>query len=230
MKTKHGPGWRAIHGEARRRITERIWAPGARIPVEAALAEEFGVARATVNRAIRALADEGLVERRRKGGTRVVEAPRRQARAAIPLIREEIEATGAQAAYRLIPRPLSPPQKEIAALFGGAAAKQVAGLHLADGAPFVLEDRWINIEAAPEAARIAFDDVSANEWLVRNAPFTDGDIAMSARAASRNEAEALGVEPGAPLLIVERTTRADGRVVTVARLAYAPGYAARLTI
>lgn len=221
-------GWRAIHGEARRRIAERIWPPGAQVPNETALAAEFGAARATVNRAMRALADEGLVERRRKGGTRVVEAPQRHARAVIPLIREEIEASGAAAGYRLIARERAVPPAEIAAAFRGENdapganerdALRVAALHLADDAPYVLEDRWINLEAAPGADGIAFDEISANEWLVRHAPFTDGDIAMSAVPASQAEAEALRIAPGAPLLAVERTTRAAGDVITIARLA-----------
>lgn len=230
MSANARTGWRAIHGEARRRIAQRIWPPGALIPVEAALAEEFGVARATVNRAIRALAEEGLVERRRKGGTRVVEAPKRQARAAIPLIRDEIEATGRAPDYRLLSAVQKEPPADVALAFAGAASKHVVALHMADDAPFVLEERWINLGAAPAAAAIDFAEISANEWLVRNAPFTDGDIAMSAKPASDAEAEALRVSPGAPLFVVERATRADGVAVTIARLAYAPGYSARLTI
>ena len=49
----------------------RDWPPGALIPGEEALAQEFGVARATVNRALSELARAGVLERRRKAGTRV---------------------------------------------------------------------------------------------------------------------------------------------------------------
>lgn len=225
-------GWRAVHDEARRRIAERVWAPGEQIPFEEALAEEFGCARATVNRAIRALADEGLVERRRRGGTRVVEAPKRQARAAIPLIREEIEATGAVAGYTLIEARRAAAPDDVAARFGADASGllRVAALHRADGAPYVLEERWISPGAAPAASRADFSRVSANEWLVRNAPFTNGEIALAAEKASADAAAALGVAPGAPVLVVERLTRAGDQVVTIARLTYAPGYKARLSI
>ena len=54
-----------------RRIHARDYAPGANIPGEVELAGEFGVARATVNRALRELSDEGILERRRNSGTRV---------------------------------------------------------------------------------------------------------------------------------------------------------------
>jgi DNA-binding transcriptional MocR family regulator len=81
-----------------RRINERIWPPGELIPGEVELAEEFGCARATVNRALRELADEGLLERRRKAGTRVVRDPVRKARLDIAIIRLEVEGRGM--AYR----------------------------------------------------------------------------------------------------------------------------------
>ena len=47
------------------RIRENIWPPGANLPGEIELAKEFGCARATVNRAMRELVDEGILERHR---------------------------------------------------------------------------------------------------------------------------------------------------------------------
>ncbi len=79
------------------RIHNRIWAPGSLMPGEIELAEEFGCARATVNRAMRELAEEGLLDRRRKAGTRVRPAPRRTATVELPLVRRADAARGAQA-------------------------------------------------------------------------------------------------------------------------------------
>lgn len=74
--------------------------PGSLMPNEIDLAESYGCARATVNRAMRELADEGIVERKRKAGTRVRMTPIRQARFSIPIVREEIEAQGRSIAMR----------------------------------------------------------------------------------------------------------------------------------
>ncbi|MDN3713749.1 GntR family transcriptional regulator [Paracoccus cavernae] len=52
-----------IVSEVRRRIVDREWEQGDRIPDEAELAIEFGVARATVNKALQLLAEEGLLDR-----------------------------------------------------------------------------------------------------------------------------------------------------------------------
>ena len=60
-------GFREIKGEILRRIQHREWPPGALVPGEVELAEEFGCARATVNRAMRELVEEGMIERKPQG-------------------------------------------------------------------------------------------------------------------------------------------------------------------
>nr|WP_244477587.1 MULTISPECIES: GntR family transcriptional regulator [unclassified Rhizobium] len=60
--------------------------------------------RATVNRALQELARAGLVERKRKVGTRVVLNPVREARFAILVVRQEVAASGAEYGYRLLSR------------------------------------------------------------------------------------------------------------------------------
>ena len=97
MTDKTAPAvWKAqtIAQEVRRRIVEREWRQGDRIPDEADLALEFGVARATVNKALQLLADEGLLERRRRAGTHVAVNPIRKATLSIPIVREQIESAG----------------------------------------------------------------------------------------------------------------------------------------
>ena len=75
------PTYRQINSAILDRIRGGEWEAGDLIPREAALSLEFGCARATMNRALRELADDGVVERRRRAGTRVAETPARAARA-----------------------------------------------------------------------------------------------------------------------------------------------------
>ena len=62
-------------------ISQGFWAPGARLPTEAELAEGTPCSLGTVQRALRQLAADGLIERRRGSGTivaslsRVIEQP-----------------------------------------------------------------------------------------------------------------------------------------------------------
>ncbi len=219
-------GWEAIRGDLRARIAARHWPPGAVLPTETALAAEYGVARGTVARALTDLAANGLVERRRRAGTRVAQMPVRRAVLAIPVIRREVEARGQVHGHRLLDcRSAVPPVAVTAALDlpEGGPLLHLETLHLADGRPFALEERWLNPAALPSPAP-DFASVTANEWLVATIPHATGEIAFSAAAASPREAAALGVPPGTAVFVTERLTRTEAHPVTWVRLCHAPGY------
>ncbi len=226
------PGtWQAVRAEALRRMRAGDWPPGGRIPDEAELAAEFGCARATVNRALRDLAEAGLLERRRKGGTRVPVTPIRKATFEIAIIRQDVEGRGQRHGYRLLEDALGPPPPEVLAALDwpeGAGMRHLTALHLADDRPFCLEHRWLDATVAP--AEVSFDTISANEWLVRNIPYSGGNIAFLARPADGPAARALDCAPGDALLAVERTTFRDGAAITFVRLTYAPGHRVDATL
>lgn len=216
-----------MHDEVLRRIHTRRWKPGELIPSEADLAREFGCARATVNRALRELAEDGLLERRRKAGTRVAMHPVRKATLEIPIIRTEIEAKGLAYRYSLISSELTAPPPDVRARMQaapGADMLHLAALHLANGRAYVFEDRWINLQAVPEAAEADFSRISANEWLVENVPFEGGDIAFSALAAGPREAGILSCREGESLFVIDRSTWMGDATITMVRLIFAPGY------
>lgn len=219
-------GWEAIRAEVLRRIRVRDWPPGKMIPTEEDLATEFGVARATVNRALRDLAGAGVLERKRKSGTRVAALPVRKATLDIPVIRQEIEARGQVHGFQVLEQCFREPPVPVLARLGLPAASRLLyleTLHLADGKPFVHESRWLNAGVLPQPLP-DFHALSANEWLVSHIAYVTGDISFSAEAASLREAAVLGVEPGAALFITERMTWTAESPITLVRLAHAPGY------
>ena len=226
-------GWQDIRDEALRRIQARDWPPGSFIPNETALAKEFGCARATVNRALQALADAGWLERRRKAGTRVTLSPQRRAQLAIALIRHEIEGRGAKFGHTIIERTFGQMPRhlrEALSLSEAGEALHVRTLYLADERAFALEDRWVNLAAIPAFRDAPLGEVSANEWLVHNAPFSHGTLDYSAAPASRDEAAHLGCARDTPLMILERHTFSPTAPITFMRLSYAPGHHLHLKI
>lgn len=227
MTTAEFNSWQAVQDEVLRRINSRQWKPGELIPNEADLSREFGCARATVNRALRELAEAGLLERRRKAGTRVAMHPVRKATLDIPVIRREIEDKGLVYRYSLLSSEKTVPPPDIRARMQVAPGDKLLHLvcvHLADGRPYVCENRWINPEAVPEAADVDFSRQSANEWLVVNVPFIGGDIAFSATTAGPREAETLSCREGEGLFVIDRSTWTKHATITLVRLIFAPGY------
>jgi len=68
--------YREIYQAIRDEIARGSYGPGEKLPTGAQLCERFGVARATVGRAIEALEQDGLIHRRRGSGTYVLRVDR----------------------------------------------------------------------------------------------------------------------------------------------------------
>lgn len=222
--------YRDVKAEILKRIRRRDWATGALIPAETALAAEFGVARATVNRALRELAEEGVLDRRRRAGTRVSAMPVRRARFEIPQTRAEVEATGAAYRYALVSRAEEPAPgwlRAALALPPRARALHIRAMHFAGDRPWQFEERWILLATVPAARHEPFDRIGPNEWLIGQVPFSEAEMVFSAALADSELAGFLGLAEGDPVFRAERSTWLDGAPVTHARLSYPPGFRMR---
>ena len=218
-------GYRDIKEAVLRRIHAGEWPPGALIPSEADLAAEYGTARGTANRAIRELAETGLVERRRRAGTRVTHRAGRSALVAIPIVRAEIEAAGRRYGYALLDRRIEPgDQRHIGRLDpqAGAPVLALSCLHLADGEPHQLEDRLIGLDVVPDARDVDFTATSPNEWLVRAVPYSRSEHIFSAATPTEDDRGRLRLRPDEPVFLIERRTWLGAKPVTWVRLAH-PG-------
>ena len=227
MKTKKAglPVYQSIKTEMREWIQTGIWETGSLIPGEATLAKQFGCARATVNRALRELAEEGKLDRRRKAGTRVITPEGRSVNFEIPRIRLEIEETGAAYRYALLLREVVVPPADVLSkleITPELPTLHLCCLHYANEAPFQYEDRWINLKSIPEAEQEKFEKISPNEWLVKHVPWTDAEHILSAHNADAEKAELLSLAERDALFVVQRRTWRKENLVTYVRLYY-PG-------
>jgi len=207
VKTTKLSSFQAIKTDIMEKIKSRHWSAGDIIPGEEKLAKEYGCSRMTVNRALRELAESGIVERKRKSGTRVAHQPDRAAKLKIPIVRKEIEAKGAVYRYALIEKSIVSPPDGIRAklsLASGSDVLHVRCLHFADETPYQYEDRWINLDRVPLAKDERFEEQSPNEWLVEKEPFSEAEHAFSAEIADKDIADILGIREGDALFVVER--------------------------
>ena len=150
----------------------------------------------------------------------------------LDLIRAAIEDLGAAYSFRLLTREVAPPPPEVRAalrLEDGARLLHVVTLHLADAVPHMVEDRWVVLATVPaiEAADLTRDN--PNEWLVRNAPYSEGTMRCRAALAGAMAGH-LGCTARDAVLVVERATWLDGAPITLARQHYAPAYGLTLAL
>lgn len=210
-----------------KRIKNCTWAPGSIMPGEIELATEFGCARATVNRAMRELAEDGYIDRKRKAGTRIKSFPTRKAKFVIPIIRDEIELTGATYRYALINREFRDPPDWLRTQMTipqNTPVLHLMCLHYADSKAFQYEDRWINLNAAPKAVDQDFEEMGPNEWLIKQVPFSDAEITFSTINADTQVADLLNVTVGTALVTLERITWFTNAPITYTKLYFHAGY------
>ncbi len=217
----------SIREAIRKRIVAGEWALGEQMPGEIDLASEYACSRTTMNRALRALADEGIIERKRKGGTRVRPIPLHQAQLRIPLVREQVENTGQQYSHRILIRAVRSAPAAIRSdmqLGDDDRTAYMETLHLTDDKPFAFERRWVNLTTVPAFEDTSFDGLSANEWLVREVPFTNGVVRLSAAPPDPRLVKVMGADVGEALFTLERTTWRDGAAVTNVKFYYTGGF------
>jgi GntR family histidine utilization transcriptional repressor len=208
-----------IRTEIEGRILSGEWEPGHRIPFEHEIMAQYGCARMTVSKALSALADAGLIVRRKRAGSFVARPRLHSMVLDIPDIQSEIIARGDAYGFRLLQRQVrrtqasAPDEVELA---GGGEVLVLRGLHMANDRPFALEDRLINVSAAPDAADVDFAEVSPGAWLLQHVAWTEAENRISAVAADSRMAQQLMIEPGAACLAVERRTwRGSDRITKV---------------
>ena len=219
------PAYLTIKNDLLDRIRQGELRPGDKIDHEETIAEQYGCARATVHRAIRELAEEGYVERKRRAGTRVASAGARSTRVTIPLVRQQVEARGATYRFTMLEQRVEVPTGAARAALGldaDAKALFLSSLHFANDQPFQLEERWINLDAVPEAQTASFETINPNEWLLQTSPYTEAAHFFSATNATKEQAQHLGIQTGDALFLIERQTQLNSKSITFARLLH-PG-------
>ena len=214
-----------IRAEIEGKILSGEWPPGHRLPVEHELVAGYGCSRMTVNKVLSGLAAEGLIERRRRAGSFVRRPQFQSAVLEIHDIKAEISRRGQRYGYELLwqkrRRASAADRREL------AVGPQVEVLalrcrHLADGEPFALEERLINLTAIPAGEAIDFAAEPPGTWLLGHVPWTEAEHHISAVEADAEAARYLGVARGSACLVMRRRTWRSGQTVTVVRLAF-PG-------
>lgn len=219
--------WTDVRDKMRARILARTYAPGDKLPRDEDIAVELGCARTTVHRAMQDLAQIGLVERKRKGGTHVRSDPVTRATLDIPITRREVEQRGSRYGYQLIRKTAALTPPSVMAKFGIVHATEmlrVEALHLADNRPYIFEDRWIDTRSTPEILDVDLTRHSANEWLVHNKPYSRVSVRFYAMNAVGEVAKQLATKAGEALLVIERTTWIGLDPITTVDAVAAPGY------
>lgn len=201
------------------------WAAGDRMPSEAELVARFQVSRMTVNRALRELQQEGLVEREQGVGTFAARLHRVSSTLTLHDVHEEIESRGHLHTATVHIQRAEPAPAEVAVQLDlklGAPVFHTLIVHHENGVPIQCEDRYVNPACSPEYLDHDFTQRTPTQVLFETTELRSARYTLEAAAARPQEAKLLGIPRDEPCLIVTRLTSARDAVITVGRLVH-PG-------
>lgn len=216
-----GPVWLQIRRALAQRITDGAWGPGTRIPAELHLTAHFNTSRMTVNKAIQSLASEGLLQRRRAIGTVVAERAQERPVFEIWDTADIVRRAGGVYGYRLLESAIvkdDQAKRDLLNVGRTTPLLWMRCLHLSGDTPFQLEERLVNIDAAPGVTAQPLESMAPGPWLLAHVPWTQAEHTISASEAGPDESKALAVSLNTACLVVERRTWNGDVPVTLARL------------
>jgi len=198
---------------------------GARLQNELIISERLGISRPTVRRALQELVDKGLLVRRRGIGTQVVRSELTRSLELTSLF-DDMQHAHHHPGTKVLSRDLITPSPAIVEKLGLAEVEPV--LHLrrlrtADGAPVAVLENHLPAETA-ELSVSQLEEHGLYQLLSASGiTLKVAHQRIGARGASAEEAALLGLEVGAPVLTMERTTfDSSGRAVEYADHCYRP--------
>ena len=206
-------------------LAQGRYPPGALMPSEAELVALFSVSRMTVNRAIRELQAEGLVERVQGVGTFAAQLHKVSSTLTIRDLHDEITERGhTHSAQVLLCRQEKAPAAlaQRLGLATGAPVFHSLIVHLENGVPLQCEDRYVNPACAPLYLQQDFTRTTPTHYLFAVTALWRADYAIEADRPTTQEAQLLGIAPDTPCLVVVRRTHSRDASITLARLVH-PG-------
>ena len=209
----------------KRELAQGRWPPGALMPSEADLVARFRVSRMTVNRALRELQAEGLVQRTQGVGTFAAPLHRVSSTLTIRDLHEEIVSRGHEYRADVHVAREEPAGEALAGRLGlapGAPVFHTLIVHHENGVPLQCEDRYVNPACAPDYLAQDFARTTPTHHLFEVTALWRAQYSIESARPTPQEARLLAIDPAEPCLIVTRRTFTRDAAITLARLVH-PG-------
>ena len=219
-----GPLYDQIKRHVLAQIESGAWRTSQLIPSEHELVRTLGASRMTVNRALRELTQAGYLHRVQGVGTFVADHRSHAHPLQIRSIAEEIRERGRSHSSRIVRLESVRAASEMAQHFNLPVASTLYHsviVHLEDGRPLQLEDRYVNPAVAPDYLQRDFTASTPHDYLIEVAPLQEVEHVVQAAMPDTTTRRLLEMNEE-PCLIVRRRTWTRGSVASIATLSH-PG-------
>ena len=242
--TKTIPAYQRIKNAILDNIHSGKWQAGKAISTEMALAKEFEVSRMTVNRALKELSEERVLERRQGSGTFVAQQQFNHTFVEVRNIAQDLKSANRDYQAQVVSKRAITANmlddelrrkfdietaetsahiknNDVANSADATVLYEVKIIHFADGQPIQFEERWVDAQKVPEFIEQDFSVVNTSDYLIAKSPLERGSYTIRALAAPEEIANFLKIAPQSPTLVLRRQTYSAGQVVTFVKMWHA---------
>jgi DNA-binding GntR family transcriptional regulator len=188
-------------------IREGSLPPETKLENELALAKRYNLSRPTMRQAMDHLVRQGLVVRRRGVGTQVV-GPQVRRNLRLSSLYNDLQDEGAEPETHVLSLETTSAGAELAETLripAGADVYHLIRLRLVDHRPLALMENWVPVTVADLSIPALQHDGLYNLMRKAGVDFRMAHQTVGAAAATAEHAAHLDVEPGSPLVRMERT-------------------------
>jgi len=219
------PIYQQIKKTIQRKIADGEWTAGQKLPSENDLVVALEVSRMTINRALRELTQQGLINRVHGLGSFVAETPRHASLIELQDIALEIGQRGKRHTSRVLALETVEANAEVAAQMGisvSAPVYYLCAVHLQDDTPLQLEMRYVNPKVMPEFVNQDFTSGTSTAYLLKQFQPDEMEHIVRACLPDAHTCEQLLMNASEPCLQLIRRTWKNDQVITYVTLIY-PG-------
>ncbi len=219
------PIYQQIKKTIQQKIAAGEWIAGQKLPSENDLVVALEVSRMTINRALRELTQQGLINRVHGLGSFVAETPRHASLIELQDIALEIEQRGRRHSSRVLALEAVEANAEVAEQMGISVAAPVyylCAVHLQDDTPLQLEKRYVNPQVMPEFVNQDFTLSTSTAYLLKQFQPDEMEHIVRACLPDAQIRAQLLMQAGEPCLQLIRRTWKNDQVITYVTLSY-PG-------
>src|ERR1700741_1697327 len=216
MTILHMPLYAQVEEVLASNIADGTLPPGTRLPAEHSLIERFAVSRTTIREAIQNWIRRGLVEIQRGKGTFVTQPKISQDLTRLTGFVEDMQLLGRTASARLLDQETVPANQTVSRRLGlplGTLVVRIRRIRLPHNLPFSFDETYLPRELGEKVVQSDLEAEPIFSLLEEkyDTPLTEAEYRLEAICADSIVADALGIDAGSPIFLIERTSYSEGQ-------------------
>jgi len=217
------PLFEDIKDSIKKQIDDGTYKVGDKIPTEMELAKIFSTSRQTVNKALRDLVIDDIIERFPRSGSFIKEKIAQSSILDLKNIADEIRERGNTYSNELVSLNKIKANQSIAKVLHVVKDEEIyisQMIHKENGVPVRFDTRYIKPSSASEYINQTFKDITPAQYLKQNCPVEKVDNTIEAIIVNQEIQDYLDISKNEPCLKISRIVTSRGEIASYSKLYY----------